>query len=186
MGETDDLEWDDIKDAVNHAKHGLPLLLAMLLFDGRPRVDRVSRHPPQKAGSRRSPRKTATCYRVYGRGGHSGGVSSPFGTPIGRNAVPTNKQLEEAERLWKTVDWEKLRSMTDEEIRQAWAWDPDMTWPTDEEMEDFDLVIPAKVRRETAAARETAKTEATKTEAARPTAEAATGADPAKPKDAAE
>ena len=93
--------------------------------------------------------------------------------------MPTKKQLEEAERLWKTVDWEKLRSMTDEEIRQAWAWDPDMTWPTDEELEEFDLVIPAKARREMAAARET-----TKTEAARQTAEA--GAEPAKPKDAAE
>jgi uncharacterized DUF497 family protein len=44
MGETDDLEWDDTKDAANRAKHGLPLLLAILLFDGRPRVDQVSRH----------------------------------------------------------------------------------------------------------------------------------------------
>ncbi|KAA5603218.1 hypothetical protein F1193_02890 [Blastochloris sulfoviridis] len=66
--------------------------------------------------------------------------------------------------------------MTDEEIRQAWAWDPDMTWPTDEELAEFDLVIPAKARREMAAAREAAKRKA----------EAAAADEPAKPKDAAE
>lgn len=90
--------------------------------------------------------------------------------------MPTKKQLEEAERLAKTIDWARFDAMTDEEIRQAWAWDPDMTWPTDEELAEFDLVIPAKARREMAAARE----------AARQKAEAAAKADPAKPKDAAE
>lgn len=61
--------------------------------------------------------------------------------------MPTKKQLEEADRAIKEVDWEKLRAMSDEEIRAAWAWDKDMTWPTDEELAEFDLVIPAKSRR---------------------------------------
>lgn len=43
MGETDDFEWDDDKDAANRAEHGLPLPLAGRLFDGRPRLDRPSR-----------------------------------------------------------------------------------------------------------------------------------------------
>jgi uncharacterized DUF497 family protein len=44
MGETEDFEWDDTKDAFNIAKHGLPLRFAVLLFDDphlvnlRPRV----------------------------------------------------------------------------------------------------------------------------------------------------
>lgn len=33
MGETDDFEWDDEKDAANLRKHGVPLRLAVLLFD---------------------------------------------------------------------------------------------------------------------------------------------------------
>ena len=37
--------------------------------------------------------------------------------------------------------------MSEEELRAAWAWDPDMTWPTDGELAEFDLVIPAKSRR---------------------------------------
>lgn len=43
MGETDDVEWDDLKDApANREKHGLPLVIAARLFDGRPRLDRAS------------------------------------------------------------------------------------------------------------------------------------------------
>lgn len=61
--------------------------------------------------------------------------------------MPTKKQLEEADRLAKTVDWAKLDAMSDDEIRAAWAWDKDMTWPTDEQLANFDLVIPAKSRR---------------------------------------
>ncbi len=61
--------------------------------------------------------------------------------------MPTKKQLEEADRLAKTVDWAKLDAMSDDEIRAAWAWDEDMTWPTDEQLANFDLVIPAKSRR---------------------------------------
>jgi hypothetical protein len=37
--------------------------------------------------------------------------------------------------------------MSDDEIRLAWASDKDMTWPTDEELANFDLVVPAKSRR---------------------------------------
>ena len=42
MGETDDFEWDDDKDAANRAKHGLPLAFGMFVFDGRPRLERAS------------------------------------------------------------------------------------------------------------------------------------------------
>jgi uncharacterized DUF497 family protein len=48
VGETDDFEWDDRKAAANLSKHGFPLPLAALLFDGRKRLDRLSRHQPDK------------------------------------------------------------------------------------------------------------------------------------------
>jgi len=54
--------------------------------------------------------------------------------------------LEEAERAFKRVDWAKYEAMSEEELRAAWTWDPDMTWPTDEELAEFDLVIPARSR----------------------------------------
>jgi len=60
--------------------------------------------------------------------------------------MPTKKQLEEADKAAHAVDWERLGSMSDEEIRAAWAWDRDMTWPTDEELAEFKLVDPAKSR----------------------------------------
>jgi hypothetical protein len=63
------------------------------------------------------------------------------------NGVPTKKQLNLAENLAKTVDWSKLSTMSDTEIRRRWHWDKDMTWPTDRELAEFDLVIPAKSRR---------------------------------------
>ena len=66
--------------------------------------------------------------------------------------MPTKKQLEEADRLAKTVDWEKFRAMSDADIRAHWAWDKDMTWPTEAELAEFDLVLPAKARRERALA----------------------------------
>lgn len=47
MGETDDLEWDDDKDAANRANRGLPLLLGALLFDGRPKIEDVSLKSPE-------------------------------------------------------------------------------------------------------------------------------------------
>jgi hypothetical protein len=60
------------------------------------------------------------------------------------NAVPTKEQLEKADRAFKRVDWAKYEAMSEEELRAAWAWDPDMTWPTDEELAEFDVVIPAR------------------------------------------
>lgn len=42
MGGNDDFEWDDVKDATNRHRRGLPLPIAARLFDGRPRVDGVS------------------------------------------------------------------------------------------------------------------------------------------------
>jgi len=48
MGETDDLEWEDGKDAVNRQKHGLPHAFSAFLFDGRPRLER---HSPKSAGN---------------------------------------------------------------------------------------------------------------------------------------
>lgn len=61
--------------------------------------------------------------------------------------MPTKKQLKEADRLAKTIDWSKYDAMSDAEIRRHWAWDKDMTWPTAKELAEFDLVIPAKSRR---------------------------------------
>ena len=46
MGETDDFEWDDGKTASNLQKHNYPLPLAALLFDGRKRLDRLSKQQP--------------------------------------------------------------------------------------------------------------------------------------------
>ncbi len=66
--------------------------------------------------------------------------------------MPTKKQLEEADRLAKTVDWEKFRAMSDADISAHWAWDKDMTWPTEAELAEADLVLPAKARRERAQA----------------------------------
>ncbi|MFG1361719.1 hypothetical protein [Xanthobacter versatilis] len=61
--------------------------------------------------------------------------------------MPTKKQLEEADRAIREVDWEKLRAMSDEEIIAAARADPDSSLPTDEQLAEFDLVIPAKSRR---------------------------------------
>lgn len=66
--------------------------------------------------------------------------------------MPTKKQLEEADRLARAFDWSRFDAMSDAEIRAHWAWDKDMTWPTEAELADFDLVLPAKARRERAQA----------------------------------
>ena len=42
MGETDDFEWDDGKDAANRAKHGVELILAAALFQDTGRLEFVS------------------------------------------------------------------------------------------------------------------------------------------------
>lgn len=46
MGETDEVERDDVKDAANRDNRGLPLPLAARLFDGRPRIDSKSQKSP--------------------------------------------------------------------------------------------------------------------------------------------
>lgn len=60
--------------------------------------------------------------------------------------MPTKKQLEEADRLAKTVDWSKIKAKTDAEIIAAAETDPDTALPIDAELEQFDLVIPARSR----------------------------------------
>ena len=54
--------------------------------------------------------------------------------------MPTKKQLEAADEALKRIDWAKYEAMSDEEIRAHWAWDPDMVWPTEEELKEFVLV----------------------------------------------
>lgn len=61
--------------------------------------------------------------------------------------MPTKKQLEDADRLLKNFDWSKVDSLTDDEIIAAAKADPDSSLPTDQELAEFDLVIPAKSRR---------------------------------------
>lgn len=57
--------------------------------------------------------------------------------------MPTEKQLADADRLLKNVDWSHVDAMSDEELRAAWAWDKDAVWPTTRELTAFDLVVPA-------------------------------------------
>lgn len=42
MGETDEFEWDDDKEASNVSKHGLSLLVAIAVFDDPSRIEFVS------------------------------------------------------------------------------------------------------------------------------------------------
>ena len=46
MGETDDLEWDDVKDTATRARRDLALQAAGRLFDGRIRLERVAPKSP--------------------------------------------------------------------------------------------------------------------------------------------
>lgn len=62
--------------------------------------------------------------------------------------MPTKAQLEAADKAMKEFDWAGYEAMSDEEIRAHWAWDPDMTWPTEEELKEFKLVTPATDREE--------------------------------------
>jgi hypothetical protein len=62
--------------------------------------------------------------------------------------MPTQKQLDEAHRLWKLLDHAALKALTDEQIAEAVAGDPDAYFPTDEELENFELVLPPKARKE--------------------------------------
>jgi hypothetical protein len=65
----------------------------------------------------------------------------------GASAVPTKQQLDQADRLLAGFDWSAIDAMSDQELKAAWAWDKDTVWPSDDELAQFDLVIPAKSRR---------------------------------------
>lgn len=60
--------------------------------------------------------------------------------------MPTKQQLAEADRLLAEFDWSTTDAMSDQELKAAWDWDKDTVWPSDDELAQFDLVIPAKSR----------------------------------------
>lgn len=54
---------------------------------------------------------------------------------------------EEIEREVARFDWSKIDALTDEEIIARAKADPDCVLPTEAELAEFDLVIPAASRR---------------------------------------
>jgi hypothetical protein len=86
-------------------------------------------------------------YSAFTSGGVPAGALYLCDGLTGASVVPTKKQLAEAERIVKTIDWSKLDALTDEEIITSAKNDPDSSLPTEQELADFDLVIPAKSRR---------------------------------------
>ncbi|MBS7540416.1 hypothetical protein KHC27_15895 [Ancylobacter lacus] len=50
--------------------------------------------------------------------------------------------------MLRDFDWSKVDALTDEQIIAAAKADPDSALPTEEELAEFDLVLPAKARRE--------------------------------------
>ncbi|MFT0860502.1 hypothetical protein [Ancylobacter sp. G4_0304] len=62
--------------------------------------------------------------------------------------MSSHKPSREAERLLREFDWSKVDALTDEQIIAAAKADPDSSLPTDAELAEFDLVLPAKARRE--------------------------------------
>lgn len=42
LGETDEFEWDDSKDAANQRKHGVELIVAAAMFNDPDRLEQVS------------------------------------------------------------------------------------------------------------------------------------------------
>lgn len=62
--------------------------------------------------------------------------------------MSSHKPSKEAERLLREFDWSKVDGLTDEQIIAAAKADPDSSLPTEAELAEFDLVIPAKARRE--------------------------------------
>lgn len=62
--------------------------------------------------------------------------------------MSSHKPSREAERLLREFDWSKVDALTDEQIIAAAKADPDSSMPTDAELAEFDLVLPAKARRE--------------------------------------
>ncbi len=61
--------------------------------------------------------------------------------------MPTQKQLDEASRLWQQLDQGALLSKTDAEIEAAAKADPDSDLPLQAELDQFELVLPAKARK---------------------------------------
>ena len=61
--------------------------------------------------------------------------------------MTTKKTRREIEREVDKFDWSKVDALTDEQIIAAAKADPDALLPTEEELANFDLVIPAKSRR---------------------------------------
>ena len=66
--------------------------------------------------------------------------------------MSSHKPSKEAERLLQGFDWSKVDALTDEQIIAAAKADPDSVMPTEAELAEFDLVLPAKARRERAEA----------------------------------
>lgn len=54
--------------------------------------------------------------------------------------------LDEIAREAASFDWTKVDALTDDEIIAAAKADPDCVLPTEQELAQFDLVIPAKSR----------------------------------------
>lgn len=54
--------------------------------------------------------------------------------------------IDELRKEVASFDWSKIDALTDEEIIARAKADPDCTLPTDEELAEFDLVIPATSR----------------------------------------
>ena len=54
--------------------------------------------------------------------------------------MPTQKELDVAERVWRSLDLKKLRALMDEEITAAALSDPDAQPLTDEELSGFRVV----------------------------------------------
>ncbi|MBS9477105.1 hypothetical protein [Ancylobacter radicis] len=50
--------------------------------------------------------------------------------------------------MLRDFDWSKVDALTDEQIVAAAKADPDSILPTEAELAEFDLVLPAKARRE--------------------------------------
>nr|WP_245404863.1 hypothetical protein [Ancylobacter gelatini] len=48
----------------------------------------------------------------------------------------------------REFDWAKVDALTDEQIIAAAKADPDSSMPTETELAEFDLVLPAKARHE--------------------------------------
>lgn len=66
--------------------------------------------------------------------------------------MSSHKPSKEAERLLRAFDWSKVDALTDEQIVAAAEADADTVLPTEAELAEFDLVLPAKARRERATA----------------------------------